>query len=214
MIKKLFIREINELVVLDKPLVSIRFTDPVAYRNFIFNLDDNLILSINDSQVNFQTKSLIISNPLNIEINDKKTLTSLYKKLTYRISDNIRKQIVKVENDVFDLIEMISMESDCMLEYADSFDIVKILQMYQVAIKEVKKEIFLEFILTYIKINFELNNYCIVLSFGLTQLLTEEEIIILKNELAINQICIVDFYFNNNNPQIDYLTIDNEWNKI
>lgn len=214
MIKKLFIREINELVVLDKPLVSIRFTDPVAYRNFIFNLDDNLILSINDSQVNFQTKSLIINNPLNIEINDKKTLTSLYKKLTYRISDNIRKQIVKVENDIFDLIEMISMESDCMLEYSDSFDIVKILQMYQVAIKEVKKENFLEFILTYIKINFELNNYCIVLSFGLTQLLTEEEIIILKNELAINQICIVDFYFNNNNPLIDYLTIDNEWNKI
>lgn len=214
MIKKLFVREINELVVLDKPLVSIRFTDPVAYRNFIFNLDDNLILSINDSQVNFQTKSLIINNPLNIEINDKKTLTSLYKKLTYRISDNIRKQIVKVENDIFDLIEMISMESDCMLEYSDSFDIVKILQMYQIAIKEVKKENFLEFILTYIKINFELNNYCIVLSFGLTQLLTEEEIIILKNELAINQICIVDFYFNNNNPQIDYLTIDNEWNKI
>lgn len=214
MIKKLFIREINELVVLDKPLVSIRFTDPVAYRNFIFNLDDNLILSINDSQVNFQTKSLIINNPLNIEINDKKTVTSLYKKLTYRISDNIRKQIVKVENDIFDLIEMISMESDCMLEYSDSFDIVKILQMYQVAIKEVKKENFLEFILTYIKINFELNNYCIVLSFGLTQLLTEEEIIILKNELAINQICIVDFYFNNNNPLIDYLTIDNEWNKI
>lgn len=214
MIKKLFIREINELVILDKPLVSIRFTDPVAYRNFIFNLDDNLVLSINDSQVNFQTKSLIINNPLNIEINDKKTLTSLYKKLTYRISDNIRKQIVKVEKDIFDFIEMISMESDCMLEYSDSFDIVKILQMYQVAIKEVKKENFLEFILTYIKINFELNNYCIVLSFGLTQLLTEEEIIILKNELAINQICIVDFYFNNNNPQIDYLTIDNEWNKI
>ena len=214
MMKKLFVREINELVVLDKPLVSIRFTDPVAYRNFIFNLDDNLILSINDSQVNFQTKSLIINNPLNIEINDKKTLTSLYKKLTYRISDNIRKQIVKVENDIFDLIEMISMESDCMLEYADSFDIVKILQMYQVAIKEVKKENFLEFILTYIKINFELNNYSMVLSFGLTQSLTEEEIIILKNELAINQICIVDFYFNNNNPQIDYLTIDNEWNKI
>ena len=214
MMKKLFVREINELVVLDKPLVSIRFTDPVAYRNFIFNLDDNLILSINDSQVNFQTKSLIINNPLNIEINDKKTLTSLYKKLTYRISDNIRKQIVKVENDIFDLIDMISMESDCMLEYSDSFDIVKILQMYQVAIKEVKKENFLEFILTYVKINFELNNYCIVLSFGLTQLLTGEEIIILKNELAINQICIVDFYFNNNNPQIDYLTIDNEWNKI
>ena len=214
MIKKLFIREINELVVLDKPLVSIRFTDPVAYRNFIFNLDDNLILSINDSQVNFQTKSLIINNPLNIEINDKKTLTSLYKKLTYRISDNIRKQIVKVEKDIFDLIEMISMESECILEYSDSFDIVKILQMYQVAIKEVKKENFLEFILTYIKINFELNNYCIVLSVGLTQLLAEEEIIILKNELAINQICIVDFYFNNNNPQSDYLTIDNEWNKI
>lgn len=214
MMKKLFVRDINELVVLDKPLVSIRFTDPVAYRNFIFNLDDNLILSINDSQVNFQTKSLIINNPLNIEINDKKTLTSLYKKLTYRISDNIRKQIVKVENDIFDLIDMISMESDCMLEYSDSFDIVKILQMYQVAIKEVKKENFLEFILTYVKINFELNNYCIVLSFGLTQLLTGEEIIILKNELAINQICIVDFYFNNNNPQIDYLTIDNEWNKI
>lgn len=212
--KKLFIKPVNELIYLNNSVIRIRFSDSVVYRNFIINLDDNIILSIDDSPINYQTKTLVILNPLNIELNDKKTLSLLYKKLSYRVSETIQKKIINIEKEIFDLIETLSIESSCALEYTDSFDLTKVLQMNQVTLQEVKKDCYLECILTYIKTNCELYNYSIVLSFGLTLLLTKEELTVLENELAINQICIVDFYLNNSNQAIDYLLIDNDWNKL
>lgn len=212
--KKMFIKPINELIRIEDSIIAIRFDDPITYRKFALNIDENIIFSIDDTPVNYQTKALVITNPLELELNDKKTLTILYKKLAYRVNENIQKKIIHIEQEIFDLIETISYESSYDLEYVDSFDLVKVLQMYQVTLQEVKKSNYLEFILTYIKTNCELNHYSIVISFGLTLLLTEEELKILKNELAIYQISIVDFYLNNNNPTIDYLTIDNDWNKL
>lgn len=212
--KKMFIKPINELIKIEDSIIAIRFDDPKTYREFALNIDENIIFSIDDTPVNYQTKALVITNPLELELNDKKTLTILYKKLAYRVNENIQKKIIHIEQEIFDLIETISYESSYDLEYVDSFDLVKVLQMYQVTLQEVKKSNYLEFILTYIKTNSELNHYSIVISFGLTLLLTKKELKILKNELAIYQISIVDFYLNNNNPTIDYLTIDNDWNKL
>jgi len=211
---KLFVKPINEEIKLEDAITKIGFTDPKVYRDFVLNFEDNVILSNDLLLLNISTKALIIKNPLEVELNDKKTLTALYKKLSYRISEKIKSRIITIEKEIFDLIDLLSYESNYSLEYIDSFDLIKTLQMYQVTLQEVRKTNYLEFILTYIKTNFELNNYSIALTFGLTSLITDNELLILKNELAINQIYIVDFYLNNSNTSIDYLIVDSDWNKL
>ena len=190
------------------------FVDKTNYRDFVINLYDNIILSIDDTPVSIDSKALIIFAPLNIEINDKKTLTLLYKKLSHRVSEKVQEKIRKIEQDILELLEIVSVESMFPIEYEDSFELIKIFQMYQISIQELKKENYLEFIVTYIKTNFELNNYNIVVSFGLTRLLTADEINKLTKELAINQISIVDFYYDDSKPKDNYLVIDSDWSKI
>ncbi len=211
---KIFIKPINELIIVNEEITNVCFVDKTNYRDFVINLYDNIILSIDDTPVSIDSKALIIFDPLNIEINDKKTLTLLYKKLSHRVSEKVQEKIRKIEQDILELLEIVSVESMFPIEYEDSFELIKIFQMYQISIQELKKENYLEFIVTYIKTNFELNNYNIVVSFGLTRLLTADEINKLTKELAINQISIVDFYYDDSKPKDNYLVIDSDWSKI
>lgn len=211
---KIFIKPINELIIVNEEITNVCFVDKTNYRDFVINLYDNIILSIDDTPVSIDSKALIIFDPLNIEINDKKTLTLLYKKLSHRVSEKVQEKIRKIEQDILELLEIVSVESMFPIEYEDSFELIKIFQMYQISIQKLKKENYLEFIVTYIKTNFELNNYNIVVSFGLTRLLTADEINKLTKELAINQISIVDFYYDDSKPKDNYLVIDSDWSKI
>ncbi len=211
---KIFIKPINELIIVNEEITNMCFVDKTNYRDFVINLYDNIILSIDDTPVSIDSKALIIFDPLNIEINDKKTLTLLYKKLSHRVSEKVQEKIRKIEQDILELLEIVSVESMFPIEYEDSFELIKIFQMYQISIQELKKENYLEFIVTYIKTNLELNNYNIVVSFGLTRLLTADEINKLTKELAINQISIVDFYYDDSKPKDNYLVIDSDWSKI
>lgn len=211
---KIFIKPINELIIVNEEITNMCFVDKTNYRDFVINLYDNIILSIDDTPVSIDSKALIIFDPLNIEINDKKTLTLLYKKLSHRVSEKVQEKIRKIEQDILELLEIVSVESMFPIEYEDSFELIKIFQMYQISIQELKKENYLEFIVTYIKTNLELNNYNIVVSFGLTRLLTADEINKLTKELAINQINIVDFYYDDSKPKDNYLVIDSDWSKI
>ncbi len=211
---KIFIKPINELIIVNEEITNMCFVDKTNYRDFVINLYDNIILSIDDTPVSIDSKALIIFDPLNIEINDKKTLTLLYKKLSHRVSEKVQEKIRKIEQDILELLEIVSVESMFPIEYEDSFELIKIFQMYQISIQELKKENYLEFIVTYIKTNLELNNYNIVVSFGLTRLLTADEINKLTKELAINQINIVDFYYDDSKPKDNYLVIDSDWSKM
>ena len=211
---KIFIKPINELIIVNEEITNMCFVDKTNYRDFVINLYDNIILSIDDTPVSIDSKALIIFDPLNIEINDKKTLTLLYKKLSHRVSEKVQEKIRKIEQDILELLEIVSVESMFTILYEDSFELIKIFLMFQISIQELKKENYLEFIVTYIKTNLELNNYNIVVSFGLTRLLTADEINKLTKELAINQINIVDFYYDDSKPKDNYLVIDSDWSKM
>ena len=92
-------------------------------------------------------------------------------------------------------------------------DINKILGMYQLNLKENKNYNYLECLVNYIRLNVELNNYSLIISFGLIRVLTKKELELLKKELQLLNISIVDIIIDiNNNNKISYLNIDSEWN--
>ena len=214
MIVKFFVKPLNQLIVLEKAYTAIKFLDVKKYREFIFNFDDEIIFSINDVTANYLNKTIQIIHPLDIELNDKKSLQLLYKKLSTHLSEELRNKISTLEKDILDIIEIMSLEAQCTIEYNENIDLTKLLAMYQVEVKNIKKENYLEFLLTYIKYNCELNNCSIVISFGLTNILTNDELMVLQNELSIHQISIVDFYLNNFSTSVSYLTVDSDWNKL
>ena len=137
----------------------------------------------------------------------------LYKKLMKYINSNLQEHILLIENEIFKLFDELSYQTNYDLNYDGEIDINKILGMYQLNLKENKNYNYLECLVNYIRLNVELNNYSLIISFGLIRVLTKKELELLKKELQLLNISIVDIIIDiNNNNRISYLNIDSEWN--
>ena len=129
------------------------------------------------------------------------------------INSNLQEHILLIENEIFKLFDELSYQTNYDLNYDGEIDINKILGMYQLNLKENKNYNYLECLVNYIRLNVELNNYSLIISFGLIRVLTKKELELLKKELQLLNISIVDIIIDiNNNNKISYLNIDSEWN--
>lgn len=79
--KKIFIKSLNQLIEFDLPLKKIKFNSKNNYRQLTFNINDEIVFSINNEIFDIFKFGLIIQNPFCISLNEKKLLNSLYKEL-------------------------------------------------------------------------------------------------------------------------------------
>ena len=128
------------------------------------------------------------------------------------ISSNFQEQISKIEKNIYELFDELIDQTNYDLNYDGELDINKVLSMYQLELKETKEINYLEFLVNYIKLNIEINNYNLIISFNLTKILTEEELELLKKELKLLNISIIDVIIEKDTSKITYLNIDNDWN--
>ena len=212
MIKKIFINQLNQTILINQAYITIKFTDVENYREFCYNLNNSIIYSVNNKEENY-SNILFIKDPIDIELNNKKIMIVLYKKLMKYINSNLQEHILLIENEIFKLFDELSYQTNYDLNYDGENDINKILGMYQLNLKENKNYNYLECLVNYIRLNVELNNYSLIISFGLIRVLTKKELELLKKELQLLNISIVDIIIDiNNNNKISYLNIDSEWN--
>ena len=150
---------------------------------------------------------------MNIDINNKKILTALYKKIIQYIDLNLKEHISLIENEIFKLLDELIYQTNYELYYDGEIDINKILGMYQLSLKQNKDNNYLEFLVNYIKLNIELNDSSLIISFGLIKILTKNELELLKKELKLLNISLVDIIIETTNlSRISYLNVDSEWN--
>ena len=150
---------------------------------------------------------------MNIDINNKKILTALYKKIIQYIDLNLKEHISLIENEIFKLLYELIYQTNYELYYDGEIDINKILGMYQLSLKQNKDNNYLEFLVNQIKLNIELNDSSLIISFGLIKILTKNELELLKKELKLLNISLVDIIIETTNlSRISYLNVDSEWN--
>ena len=201
MIKKIFIKQLNQIIIINQPYIALKFSDAECYREFCYNIGNSIIYSINNEEENC-SNILFIKDPMNIDINNKKILTALYKKIIQYIDLNLKEHISLIENEIFKLLDELIYQTNYELYYDGEIDINKILGMYQLSLKQNKDNNYLEFLVNYIK-----------LSFGLIKILTKNELELLKKELKLLNISLVDIIIETTNlSRISYLNVDSEWN--
>lgn len=111
------------------------------------------------------------------------------------------------------LLDELIYQTNYELYYDGEIDINKILGMYQLSLKQNKDNNYLEFLVNYIKLNIELNDSSLIISFGLIKILTKNELELLKKELKLLNISLVDIIIETTNlSRISYLNVDSEWN--
>jgi CRISPR-associated protein, csn2 family len=211
-IKKIFIKQLNQIIIINQPYIALKFSDAECYREFCYNIGNSIIYSINNEEENC-SNILFIKDPMNIDINNKKILTALYKKIIQYIDLNLKEHISLIENEIFKLLDELIYQTNYELYYDGEIDINKILGMYQLSLKQNKDNNYLEFLVNYIKLNIELNDSSLIISFGLIKILTKNELELLKKELKLLNISLVDIIIETTNlSRISYLNVDSEWN--
>lgn len=207
--KKVFVKPIDYLIEFDEPIKILKFTDVKVYREFCFNLVDSLIFSIDNVEKVIDTYGLIIRNLYEIDLNEKKLLTAIYKKMQAKFTDTQLGYIQKIEEYSFKLFDELLEEEEYHLEYNESVDITKLFSNYNISFPIIEYSNYLELFFTYCKLNSIYNKTKIVISFGISNLLTDEELKLLMIDFELNDIVLLDIIFNNNEKKC--LTIDEDW---
>lgn len=212
--KKIFIECINQLVEFDSNIKTVKFTNTSNYRNLSLDLTNQITVSENDSIVDITKNVLIIYNLYEINLNDKKFLNALYKELEHSINDEEKIMIQKLENIGFDLFDNLQLKTSLPFEYQEEVDISKVFTAFNIAFPKIDYQNYLELITNYFKIATVYLKTKFVISFGLLNLLTNDEIEILNKELSYVNLVLLDIsYFpENNNEKLknDYV-ISDDW---
>ncbi|MCM1260398.1 MAG: type II-A CRISPR-associated protein Csn2 [Prevotella sp.] len=209
--KKIFIKPLNKLIELNKPIIQLTFDDVIIYRNFIFLLEEYIIYSIDDVVKDFDKHILRIMNPFHLELNDKKILNSLYKRISNTLNENQRQKISFIETEILNILEEISLDSEIKITYENNFSIINLLNIFRVSICEAKCEDYLESLITYIKVNLEINNFNVIISNGITKILSNQELNLLEKELGLLSIHIIDLELVSKVEKGVDLMIDSDW---
>lgn len=209
--KKIFIKPLNKLIELNKPIIQLTFDDVIIYRNFIFSLKEYIIYSIDDVVKDFDKYILRIMNPFYLELNDKKILNSLYKRISNTLNENQRQKISFIESEVLNILEEISLDSEIKITYENNFSVINLLNIFRVSICEAKCEDYLESLITYIKVNLEINNFNVIISNGITKILSNQELNLLEKELGLLSIHIIDLELVSKVEKGVDLMIDSDW---
>lgn len=207
--KKIFLRQGNYLIEFgDSNIKTVRFNDSKAYRLFSFDVINSIIFSINNEEVDLEKYGMIIYNPFQIDLNEKKFLNLVYKKLEKNIHDDERRFISDIEKASICLFEKLSLASDLPIDYNDSFDLNKFFSSFDVKIME--PEDYLEKIVRYIRLSCEIFHTKFFISFGLLALLNSDEIDLLNKELIQYDVSLLDVFYNEKS-NIETLYIDTDW---
>lgn len=212
--KKIFIECINQLIEFDSNIKTIKLTNTSNYRSLSLDITHQITVSEHDSIIDIPKNVLIIYNPYEINLNDKKFLNALYKELEHSIDDEEKIVIQKLEKIGFDLLDDLQLKTSLPFEYQEEIDISKLFATFNVSFPKIDYQNYLELITNYFKIATVYLKTKFVISFGLLNLLTNDEIEILNKELSYNNLVLLDISFlkeNNNEESKNNYVISDDW---
>lgn len=164
--------------------------------SLINNDNDYLIFSVNNAIKDLDKNSLLITSPFELNPNSKKILTALYKKI------DKEKHILKIDEEleqinckIIKVLETISLDLNQKMDFNTEIDLSKLLSLYDFSFDNDCEEDLLNKLVFYIKANLEIKNIDIVFCFDILRFFSIEEIEILKHELELLNVSIVDISF-------------------
>lgn len=206
--KKLFLYPLNKLYNLEKIINICEVESTSLYRVLSLNPIDYIEFSVNNEPVPLEKNTLILYNHYELKINDNKNLKYLYKVIEQELRYKGSFFILSFENAIKDLIDEVSLNTIIPIEYSDNVDIQKILSSIGLSYKE--PYTYIEKLISYIKIYNEINNNSLIISFGLLNMLDDQEIKILSKELSYLNIHLFDIQHIVKREYSD-LIIDDDW---
>lgn len=196
-------------------IVQIVIENNIFYRNLIFdiahNVEDRIIYSINYTLKDPYVHSLLLKSFLHIDYNDKKILNIIYKEISKSNTSKNKENLNSINTEILNILEDISLDIPVPIKYNLNIEIEKLLALYNFSFEVEENISYLELFLNYLKINREIKQYDFIISFGLIDFFDQEEISLLKTELELMNLSIIDIKSNDQNAfEIEKVVIDSD----
>lgn len=171
---------------------------------FVYSVDHEIQL--------FDRHCLVINDLFNLDPNNKKILTGLYKKIADRfLSKEDNQAIIEINEKAMGLLEKISFDLNLPVEYDTELDISKLLHMYKFCFKD-EFTTPLEKITAYLKANLEIFSFSFVITVNTLPLLNLEETELLARELGYLNLALINISLiqKSYSKTIQSITIDDD----
>ena len=210
--KKVFIKPLNRLCNFDDELLVIKFEEPITYREFTFDIINNINYSENNNIIDLEKYGNIIYNPYDLNLSEKKLVNALYNILQNNIKDNEIRIVNEIEKNLIELLDNLFQKVSVPFEYNENIDISKLFLSIGVRYPMVNKESYFENLLLYLRIYTEVLHIKCFMTLNLTNLLSKEEQEQLKSYLKELDIVLIDCFVESKNN--NDLIIDSDWCSI
>ena len=206
--KSVYINELNEKLNINNNIFNILINDPLIYRKLVFNINESIIY-YKDNNIIELNDALIIYNPLELDFNDKKTLNLLYKTISKNYKEELLKTMSSIERIGYSLFDSISVDYPITID--DEIETNKLFSLFGLKLKTVENQSYLELLINYFKIHSELNNSKLIITFGLLEILTNEEQIFLEKELEYIGIDLINISISKTLNNVESIILDKDW---
>lgn len=189
--KRILIKPLNEEFQL-KSLNKIQIENTVLYRELCLNTINDFIYTEDEKEYDLNKNGLVLINPYYLELNDKKIISALYKKIERLLNEEEKESIRAIERNLLEILSNISVDLDTPIDYDENVEFSKLLSSINVRIKEPEEKEYLDILIAYIKAYQELYKTKLIITFALSYVLTDSELTMLEKELQYNELVLID----------------------
>ncbi len=206
----LFLKEVNTTLELKNEIQIIRVEDVELYRKYCFKLYESLTFSIDDFIYDLDKYGLIIHNPIDISLNEKRFVTTLYKAFESVLDDECRNYLAQIESSTLNLLELLAYKTGFEICYSECVDFTKLMSAFNMEFESIESSNYATLLIRYCKLVKELFKVKCIFSFGISSLLTKDEVLELNYVLKQLDLDIIDIIFSKKS-EINTTIIDSDW---
>ena len=190
----------RKIEIEDNIIYTLVFENKKYYRENIIELinqhkgnEGSYIFSNDNKEISFDKNSYIITDILNIDINNKKVLTKIYNSLLKEIVEDIS-SYNELSTNIRLYFEKLIFNSSLEIEQGEEIDMPSLLKIGDFKI-HVENDDVLEKFIKFLKVLTELCSYKIIFVVGLHNVFTKDEIIEIYKEVCLNKINIINIEY-------------------
>ncbi len=167
---------------------------PLQYRQVVENLYEqwsgkpgDIKLTECDREIKWEKEIAIISNPFQIDLNERKILTCIHKDFAGMMLDEQIEAFSKINSEAIQLLDSVEKEFPYPVDYNVELDPLALLKMYALQLN-IQTDNLAELIIEYVKLSHRVLGTQLFVFFNLVDFFTTEELLEISKSIAYENV--------------------------
>ena len=206
-----YLKCVNHIEKLERNLNIVVIQNNTLFRQIALNTDEEAVFSNDDEILSYDKKILVLHNVYEINTNESKIVKELYRRIEHLIKTRYEKEFNMIVEACFTLFDNFLTDFDNKIDYEYDPDLSKFFSSFSLKYLQIEKTNYLQILIEYFKIYSDLFGTEIVVSFNLSNMISNDEKDTLEKELNNIGIHLLDFTFKEEDNDFSLFSVSNDF---